>query len=175
MALDSPMMTKVALEDRSRIKEPLLSMLNNQITAELQSANMYKAMACWLDDKRRFKLSKYFLKYGQEEMEHMDKIIEFCFDRNSKACIEATIKPQDAYSSLRDVFEKSLEHEIQVTSMWEAIANKAKEIGDNTTYSFSKWYVDEQVEEENKFRNILFAMDNGTPDWYIELNFESIV
>jgi len=170
-----PTISKVALEDRSRVKEPLLTLLNQQIVNELYSANLYKAIACWMDGQRRFKFSKIFLKYGQEELVHMDKVIEFLFERNAKVVIGNGNMPVQDFSSVRDVFEKSLEHEISVTANWEVIANKAKETGDNTVYHWCQWFLGEQREEEEKFRNALFALDNMTPDWYLEFNWETII
>ena len=64
---------------------------------------------------------------------------------------------------------------MDVTKEWEKIANLAKEEGDNTTYDFAQWYLTEQQEEEERFRNILFKLDLEMPDWKTDELFEKLI
>jgi ferritin len=42
----------------------------------------------------------------------------------------------------------------------------------NTTYEFSQWFIKEQVEEEEKFRNFIFKMNLDMPDYEIDDMFK---
>ena len=58
-------------------------------------------------------------------------------------------------SSIVDIFENALDHEIRVTKSIHNIVMKAREVGDLPTERFLDWFVLEQVEEENTIRDIL--------------------
>ena len=59
------------------------------------------------------------------------------------------------YESMVDVFETGLAHERIVTSKIYAITDIATEEREHATMSFLKWFIDEQVEEENNFNSLL--------------------
>ena len=155
-------------QNKPMICPEVLNVLNQQIQNELFSSQIYAAMASWLDNAGWPGGSKLFLKYSKEELTHMYKIYEFIFSRNGRAYTPDCSKPPCDFSNIRDIMNKSLVHEMGVTANWENIANVAKEKGCNESLFFSKWFLDEQVEEEEKFRNLLFALDRGTPDWRID-------
>jgi len=156
------------IENKERLTKKVIDVLNEQIKNELVSSQIYRAMSCWLDNKGWINASKYYFKSAKEELTHMDKIYEYIFDKNCKAEVPKLEKVEDEFNDIREIVEKSLEHEIEVTEMWENIANLAKEEGDNTTYEFSQWFIKEQKEEEEKFRNMLFMMNLDMPKWKIE-------
>lgn len=159
------METNQNIEQQSRLSATILAILNNQIKNELQSSQIYRAMSCWLDDKGWIDASKYYFKSASEELNHMNKIYEFIFSRNSLAIVPNTDQVKQSFTDIRNIVEESLQHEIQVSLEWEAICNLAKQEGDNSTYEFAQWFVKEQIEEEEKFRNILFKFNLDMPQW----------
>lgn len=165
---------KKGIEFQCRLQDDVCTLLCNQLDNEIISAHIYKMMSFWLDDCGYVRMAELFYKYGKEEMEHSDKIVEYLFSRNCKPCIETIPKQVDSFGSIRDLIEKSLEHEIAITANWDAIANKAKEFGDNTTYDEALWFLNEQLEEEEKFRNVLYYLNQGGTEWYLENNLEEI-
>ena len=52
-------------------------------------------------------------------------------------------------------FENSLHNEKEVTNSINKIISQCKEEGDFTTENFMQWFVIEQREEENKFKEII--------------------
>ena len=52
-------------------------------------------------------------------------------------------------------FENSLLHEKEITISINRIISKCIEIGDYRTKNFLTWFVEEQMEEENKFNNLI--------------------
>ena len=154
--------------DLPRLSNTILSILNEQIKNELDSSQIYREMACWMNDKKWPAGTNLFFKYADEELLHMSKIYQYIFDRNCAAIVPECTMPAGDFSDVRDVVEASLTHEIEVTENWETISSLAKEEGDNTTYEFAQWFLKEQVEEEDKFRTILEKMDLDMPKYEID-------
>lgn len=164
--------TPVKLEDKPRLSEKVLTILNVQIQKELESANLYKSMSAFLNNKGYVNASKLFTEYGKEEMSHMDKIIDYLYDRNCKVDIPGCVKPISTFNDIKDICYKALEHEMLVTSQWESIAKAAKDENDSTTFHFAEWFLKEQIEEEDKFRDIIYLLNLGLPMWKLELMFK---
>jgi ferritin len=165
---------KSKLELVPQLKPEIVNILNKQIFNEFQSAQIYFGMSSCVDGKGLSNFGKLFLKYGHEEMTHMKKIHEYLMDRNCKPIIPSLPEVKQEYIDLRDVLTASLEHEIQVTANWNSIAEIALKSCDHMTYSFAKWFLDEQLSEENKFRKLLLYLDNGMPVYYLEDNLDRI-
>jgi ferritin len=163
------------IENDKRLSDKILDILNKQIKNELESSQIYRAMSCWLDDNGWIGASKYFFKSAQEELIHMDKIYQYLFDRNCLAKVPTVGAVKQEYKDIKNILEESLEHEIEVTENWENIANLAKNEGDNTTYDFSQWFLNEQKEEEEKFRNLLFKINLDIPKWELDELFEDLI
>lgn len=163
-----------AIAQVGRLSDEITAILNTQIKNELMSSQLYLGMTCFLDDKGWIGASKYYFKTAKEELNHMNKIYDYLFDRNVKAVVPTTDEVKQEFAGIREILESSLEHEIEVTKNWNDISEKAKAEGDNTTYEFAQWFLAEQVEEENKFREILFKLDLDMPDWKIDELFEAL-
>ena len=164
-----------AVEQESRLSKKVTDILNLQIKNELQSSQVYRGMSCWLDDKGWIGGSKYYFRNAQEVLQHMDKVYKYLFDRNALAKVPNTETVKQEFKSIREVLEFSLEHEMKVTRNWEDISEAAKKEGDNTTYEFAQGFLKEQIEEEEKFRNLLFKLDLNMPDWKTDELFESLL
>lgn len=161
------------IEDKARLSDSMVKFLNEQIKNELNSSQIYRAISCWCDDKGYISPCKYYKKSAQEELVHMEKIYEYLFDKNCKAKTPACNEAKDNYKDIYEVLEQSLEHEIQVTKNWNDIADQALKEKDNDTYTLAQWFISENREEEQKFRDIIFnARLEDTPLWKIMSLFE---
>lgn len=160
------------IEDKGRLSDKITGILNKQIKNELLSSQIYRGMSCWLDDKGWIDASKYFFKSAQEELVHMEKVYQYLFDRNVLAKVPTVEGVKETFKDIRDVLEESLKHEMEVSVQWNDIAKEAKAENDNTTYEFSQWFIKEQVEEEEKFRNFIFKMNLDMPDYEIDDMFK---
>lgn len=163
------------LEFKSRLQPNIISILNSQIANELQSSQVYRGMACYLDNCGWTNASKYFMKSSDEELDHMRKVYNYLFDKNCKAIVPCCKDVQQEFTDIRDVLTKSLEHEIVITSNWENIAKLACDSNDKTTMFFSQWFVNEQIEDESKFRELLYLLDLDAPKWKIEEEFKELL
>ena len=176
---DSEIITEAAkknsIEQKARLSKGIASILNKQIENELYSSQIYRAFSAWLDDEGWIGGSELFFKYADEELGHMSKIYKYLYEKNARAIVPNVKNVPVNFENIRDVVVKALEHEMRVTKNWNDIANKAKGEDDNDTYSFALGYVNEQREEEEKIRNILFSMDLDMPKWKIDEMFKKLL
>ena len=170
LSTKTPASTKPELV--SRVSQPVLDVLNQQIKNELVSSQIYRAMTSWLDDKGWPNASILFFKYADEELTHMNKIYQYLYDRNCKAIVPDCPKVITEFANMRSILETSLSHEFEVTGNWENISNTALTNKDNTTHALSVWFLGEQREEESKFRDMLFQLNLGMPDWAFDQSLE---
>jgi len=91
----------------------------------------------------------------EEELAHARKFIKHMNDRGARVEIRGFEDPRNDFSSLLEALEVSLAHEKGVTSRINDILSIAHEVKDYASISFLQWYVDEQVEEEDNFRNLI--------------------
>lgn len=166
---------KNSIEQKSRLSNSIANILNKQIENELYSSQIYRSFSAWLDDKGWIGGSALFFKYADEELAHMSKIYKYFYEKNTRAIVPNVKNVPQEFNDIRDLVEKALEHEMKVTKNWNDIANKAKSEDDNDTYSFALGFVNEQREEEEKMRNILFSMDLDMPKWKIDEMFKNLL
>jgi ferritin len=164
-----------AIENDKRLDDKIVAIINEQIKNELESSQIYRGMTCWLDDKGWISASKYFFKSAQEELVHQDKFYNYLFDKNCLAKVPVVGEVKQDFKDIREIIELSLEHEIEVTGKLEKISNLAKELDDNTTYQFMQWFLNEQLEEEEKWRDIFFRMNLDLPKYELEKLFDELL
>ena len=123
--------------------------INAQINAEMWSAYLYLSMAAWCHANGNPGMGKWFEVQFQEEQDHAKIMFNYIISRAGKV----DLKPIDAvpteWKNILDVFESTLAHEQN----------------DYATTSMLKWFIDEQVEEEETAQgyidNIKMIKDNG--------------
>jgi len=129
--------------------------LNKQIELEHFSSQLYLAMASWAE-KSGFNGSANFLyEHSDEERGHMLKLFHYVNDRNGHAIVPKVDQPELDYKSIQDVFKEIYEHEKMISAEINNLVGLCYDERDFTTQSFLQWYVEEQIEEENLFGNIL--------------------
>lgn len=137
------------------LSKKMYTALNDQIKMEFESAYMYLAMAACLADKALPGFAHWMREQAREETEHAMKIYEYIEYRGNRPVLLALSAPEKEYKDVTAIIKKSLEHEQSVT----ASINKLMDISiaekDHATSSFLQWFVDEQVEEEAMFRDVL--------------------
>ncbi len=137
----------------------MLNELNNQLNKELYSAYLYLSMSAYLDAKGLPGFAKWMKAQAKEELEHAMKFYEYINDRGGKVSLNSIPKPPSEWNSVKEVFEKALQHEKTVTeSIWR-LATIAEEEKDRATLAFLQWFINEQVEEEKTFSDIINKLE----------------
>lgn len=145
------------------MKDKVIQAINDQIQAELNSAYVYLAMSAYAEDQGWPGTASWLRSQAKEEEEHAMKFYNFMVERDEKIELQALPKPESEFGSLKNIFEQSLEHEQEITEKINNLYEMAKDEKDHAFESFLKWFLDEQVEEEDMIRDILdkFELADG--------------
>ena len=141
------------------LAEKLYNAMNEQMMLEFASSNLYKSMSSWCQSQGFTGAARFLNEHSREEMEHMEKLFGYINETGSHAIIGSIEAPENTFSSLREVFEKTFEHEQFITKQIFALAALSLELQDFSTFSFLQWYTAEQHEEEALFKGILEKFD----------------
>ncbi|ADM28135.1 Ferroxidase [Ignisphaera aggregans DSM 17230] len=137
------------------ISDKIVEALNKQLNRELYSAYLYLAMASWFDSRNLKGFAHWMKVQAREEVEHAMKFYEYINDRGGRVVLEDIKAVQIEWKSVTEVFEYALEHERNVTRYIHELFNLARSEGDRATEVFLHWFINEQVEEEKTFSEIL--------------------
>ncbi|MFB6226520.1 MAG: ferritin [Candidatus Paceibacteria bacterium] len=156
------------------MKDKIIQAINDQIQAELNSAYVYLAMSAYAEDQGWPGTASWLRSQAQEEEEHAMKFYNFLVERDEKIELQAIPKPESEFGSLKNIFEQSLKHEQEITEKINELYRMAKEEEDYAFESFLKWFLDEQVEEEDMIRDILdkFELADGDKAAYYMIDEE---
>ncbi len=144
--------------------------LNEQITNEFYSAQVYLAIACMFDDLGLKNLAKVYRKQTEEERSHALKILDYIISAEGKVKLQPIAEPPAKYASVLAAIETALAHERKVTAQINELVTLANKEKDYATGSFLKWFVDEQVEEvETQLHLTQVAKMAGNNPFYLEL------
>jgi len=129
--------------------------INDQIQAEYYSSYLYLAMSAYCEEINMPGFAHWMRKQAEEEVEHAMKFYHYVVERGGRVVFGAIEQPQVDYDSILAVAEETLAHEQKVTSLIYQLYEVALEEKDYATQSLLKWYIDEQVEEEDNARTIV--------------------
>ncbi len=129
--------------------------LNEQISMEFYSSNLYLAMASWAEINGLEGTSRFLYKHAEEERIHMLKLIHFINERGGHGISPGSKEPPKTFKSVKDLFQQVLDHERVVTNEINGLVGLCLAEKDFTTHNFLQWYVTEQLEEENLAKTVL--------------------
>ena len=135
----------------SKIEEAL----NNQVTVEAESSQVYLAMASWAENLGFEGVSQFMYAHSDEERQHMLKLIKFINERGGHAKVSKLNAPPSEFGSFKDMFQTLFDHEVMVSKTINDLVDVSLQEKDYATHNFLQWYVSEQIEEEALARNIL--------------------
>ncbi|WP_315302951.1 ferritin [Tannerella forsythia] len=139
--------------------------INDQINAELWSAYLYLSMSAYCYDNGYNGVANWYQVQFKEEQDHAMILFNYVISRGGRV----TLKPIEAvptqWDSLLNSFEETLKHERIVTGLINDLYTLALQESDYATQSMLKWFIDEQVEEEEAaldiINNLKMIKDNG--------------
>ncbi|WP_424767170.1 ferritin [Paenibacillus sp. sgz302251] len=140
------------------MNDKLAEALNEQMNFEFYSAHVYLAMAAYCSGENLEGFANFFIVQADEERFHAMKIYKFINDRGRRATLSALGEPHNDYNSILDAFEQGYAHEQQNTSRFYNLSDLAMNDREHATINFLKWFIDEQVEEEALFDNIIHKL-----------------
>lgn len=142
-----------------KISDAMISAINDQIKAEFDSAYIYLAMSAYFKDAGLDGMSHWMKKQYAEEVEHAEKFIDYLYERGARVIIPDVAKPKDSYADALEAFKTAYAHEQYVTSRIYKLVDLAVSEKDYATQSMLKWFVDEQMEEEDNTSSIVSKLE----------------
>lgn len=147
------------------LNKKLEEALNAQINAEFWSAYLYLSMSSDMSDKGMAGVANWFAIQFKEEQDHAMKFFNYVISRGGKVTLKPIEKVDTEWKSPLATFEQTLQHEEKVTSLINDLYALAEQEKDYATQSMLKWFIDEQVEEEENAKAIIDTLkligDNG--------------
>jgi ferritin len=137
------------------LKPEMVKQLNNQINLEFYSSNLYLQMSAWCEEKGFEGAAMFMRKHAAEEMDHMTRLFTYVSETGALPILGTIDAPPHEFESLADVFEKTYQHECEITEHINSLAHQAFSNQDYSTFNFLQWYVAEQHEEETLFKCVL--------------------
>ncbi len=142
-----------------KISDAMVAAINDQIKAEFDSAYIYLAMSAYFEDAGLEGMAHWMKKQYKEEVEHAEKFIDYLYERGARVIIPEIAKPKESYADALEVFKTAYAHEQYVTSRIYKLVDLASGEKDYATLSMLKWYVDEQMEEEDNTGGIVSKLE----------------
>lgn len=153
-------------------------LLNKQIQKEAESSASYLSMASWCEMTGYENSAEFLYMHSEEERGHMLKLFHYINEAGGHAIHPEITNIKHNYTSLREVFEETLQHEIAVTNSINEIVDHCYGIKDFTTMNFLNWFVEEQREEETLARRAVELFDligeDGVGLWTIDKEILSL-
>lgn len=141
------------------LSQNLSNALNNQLNHEFQAAHSYTAMASYFSNMGFQGFANFWLVQAEEEREHAMKFYHFLVTMGEQPYLLTLNEPNHKFASPLDVAEQSLEQEKEVTRNIYALSDLALEEKEHATLSLLQWFIDEQMGEEETFRNIIKKLE----------------
>ena len=138
-----------------KLSEKLSDAFNEQIKAEMWSSNLYLSMGIYFMNIGLDGCAHWMKKQTAEELAHAEKLIEYAVKREGKPVIQQIEAPPTEWNSPQAVFEHVYQHEQHVSEMIDQLMDLAIAENDKATQEFLRWFVNEQVEEEESVKAIL--------------------
>lgn len=147
------------------LKKNVEEAINAQINAEMWSAYLYLSMSAYCHANGYPGFGNWFEVQFAEEQDHAKILFNYVIRRNGKVMLKPIDAVPTEWNGLMDVLTSTLEHEQKVTSMINNLYAIAGGENDYATSSMLKWFIDEQVEEEESAQNVIdnlnMIKDNG--------------
>jgi len=129
--------------------------LNEQLKWELYSAYLYLSMSAYFENIGLEGFAHWMKAQAAEEIMHAMKFYKFIFERDGRVILQEIPAPPKEWKSPEDTFTYAYNHEKEVTNKINNLMSLAKKFQDYAAENFLQWFVEEQVEEEDSFRNLL--------------------
>jgi ferritin len=140
------------------LKSSVEKALNSQINEEYFSSYLYLSIAAYFESLNLQGFANWMRVQAQEEYIHSMKFFDYVIHAGGKVTLKGIKEPKTQWKSIVEAFEDTLEHEQHITDLINKLTTLSMKENDHATYSFLKWFVDEQVEEMANATQILHEL-----------------
>lgn len=137
------------------IKKTMTKAFNKQINEEVYSSYLYLSMAAYFDSVSLGGFSHWLKLQAQEEMFHAMKFYHHIVERGGEVELDAIAKPDLTWASPLAAYEAALNHEYHISKCINDLMELAQKEKDFAAQNLLNWFVEEQVEEEASFTDVV--------------------
>ena len=139
--------------------EKVYDLINDQINKELYSAYLYLSFADYYKDAGLDGYANFYEIQAQEERDHALIFRKYLLENDCVPKLKAIDAPDKTFKNFLEPLEAAYEHEQYVTSLINGIYAAAMAVNDYRAMQFLKWFIDEQMEEEDTARDMITKME----------------
>jgi ferritin len=152
----------------------VLEAINKQVSNEFTASFSYLSMAAWCEHNNFMGAGVWLRAQSAEEHGHAMRLFNFLLARNHQVALLGIEPPKSDFTSLLDVFEKSLAQEHSVSRQIDALYELAFREKVFAAMAELQWFITEQVEEEKTVREIVakLKMVSNDPASLLDLDRE---
>ena len=148
-----------------KVSDNVVKALIDQYNFEIESGYVYLAMVHDLTEKNWAGFAHFMDLQAKEEYEHAERFQKFIEKIDGRVELKAIPEPKKEYKSVLEIFKTALEHEKEVTSRIEKIYELALKEKNYVVTDFLKWFLSEQVEEEDTVGKIVTRLERINGNW----------
>jgi len=137
------------------ISKNIQTALNDQLNKEFHSAYIYLGMSAYASKEGFNGCASWFNLQYQEEVTHAMKLFRYLEDQGAAIKLKDIKALNVKADSILEIFEMAYKHEQKMTHWLNELSDLAMKEKDHATYNLLQWYVNEQVEEESLFSEII--------------------
>jgi len=143
------------------VSQLLNDKINEQVGHEFAASIQYTAIAAHFDAESLPFLARHFYRQAAEEHAHAMKFLKFLIDAGARVETPAIAKPVAKFPFAEDAVKLSLEQEIKVTNLINALMDLALKENNHIASTFLQWFVTEQLEEVSSMDQLLKIMQRA--------------
>ena len=138
--------------------ERLQKAMNEQITSELWSGNLYLSMSFYLKRQGLEGMAQCMYKQYQEAVKNATDMAHYLIGRNAIPKIDKLDVVPQSWGKAYEAFEDAYKHERHMSQITDLLVRTASEEKDNATQDFLWAFVRKQVKEEAYLLNMVEKM-----------------
>lgn len=151
--------TKIMKKKSELLSIAITKLLNYRIEEEENSSRLYLSMSLWLLNAGYLGAGKLFKKYSEEELLHATKAKEMLLANGIQPFTASLKEPIQEFESLPKIINAAYNHEVEITKQCYALTKAAHDENNYMVVELGLWYSKEQVEELDKFQNLLDRLE----------------
>jgi len=132
-----------------KIGKKMEDAINAQITHEFEAEHTYLGIAAYFETLSMPGFAHWMYKQAAEEHIHAMKFFKYVCERQGTVSLDTLPKPVSSFKSPLAAFEAAYAFELGTTKKINALYDLAVAEKDHASMMMLKWFIDEQVEEEN--------------------------
>ena len=142
--------------------------INKQIVEEIHSAYIYLAMSAWAEERGLHKFATFMKTHAEkEEYMHAMKFVKYIQEAGGKVEYGTIEGVSSEWADVEAVLNEAIKHEQHISARIKLLWDLAHEKGEVYSYEMLTWFLEEQMEEENLFEDLLASyILTGKKDGY---------